>query len=93
MANQIGRRVRGLVDWARARQQQVGDRVHADGDAFAIAHGWAISSGTGWLGFGLRQYRDPRFDLLPQVEERSDPSCRHGLRQAASTADAGRALR
>ena len=48
--------------WVALRQQELSDRVHRDGDDFARSQGWTITTSTGRLGFGARQYRDPRFD-------------------------------
>jgi hypothetical protein len=48
-----------------AWQQDVSDRVHAEGEDFcAQVMGWTASRGTGWFGFGTRTYRDPRMDSL-----------------------------
>lgn len=51
-----------LLAGLRRRQRQLSDRVHAAGDARAARHGWTITKTTGALGFGARNYRDPRFD-------------------------------
>jgi len=46
------------------RPQELPDRVHADGDAFARDAGWSVVPVTGLLGFGGWIHRDPRSDLL-----------------------------
>jgi hypothetical protein len=54
-------RTRRVIGHIRSRQQQLSDRAHAAGDAYAVAHGWTIAHGKGPLGMGDRTYRDPRF--------------------------------
>jgi hypothetical protein len=48
--------------WARRRQRDLSDRVHAAADERARRYGWEITESTGRFGFGARTYRDPRFD-------------------------------
>jgi hypothetical protein len=48
--------------WIGIRQQDLSDHVHQPGDEFARKHGWTVATSTGRLGFGAREYRDPRFD-------------------------------
>lgn len=52
---------RRLFGWVARFQQQLSNRVFADGDAFARERGWEITKTTGRFGFGARTYRDPRF--------------------------------
>ena len=54
---------RRLAGRLRRRQQDISDRVHADGDASALAHGWTVIATTGRLGMGGRTYRDRRFSV------------------------------
>jgi hypothetical protein len=51
-----------ISGWVGRRQRDVSDRVHAAGDAVARQHGWTVTATTGRFGFGVRIYRDPRFD-------------------------------
>jgi hypothetical protein len=53
---------RRLAAWIAMIQQQLSDRVFADGDAFARDRGWEIANEIGRFGFGSRSYRDPQFD-------------------------------
>ncbi len=53
-----------LNEWIGRRQQQLSDRLHRSGDAYAQANGWTIIRTTGLFGFGARRYRDRRFDML-----------------------------
>jgi hypothetical protein len=53
---------RRLAGWIARLQQQLSSRLFADSDAFARQHDWTITRTTGRLGFGVRVYRDPRFD-------------------------------
>lgn len=53
---------RRLATWISTRQQAISDRLHASGDAHARTQGWTVTAGTGRFGFGVRTYRDPRFD-------------------------------
>lgn len=55
------RRARRVIEHVRGGQQQLSDRAHAAGDAYATAHGWTITPGKGTFGMGTRTYRDPRF--------------------------------
>jgi hypothetical protein len=57
--------------WVGHRQRELSDRIHAAGDAAARQDGWAITKSTGRLGFGMRSYRDPRFN-----NRRQQPSVR-----------------
>ena len=72
-----GRRAEGLTTrvkaWIAQRQHQFSDHLHADGDAFATARGWTITTTTGRFGFGGRAYRDPRFDQLADDSRRGKP--------------------
>jgi hypothetical protein len=52
---------RRLPGWIVGLQQQLSDRIFADGDAFACENRWEITKTTGRFGFGTRTYRDPRF--------------------------------
>jgi hypothetical protein len=56
------RSLSGLLGRLGRRQQQLSDRVHAVGDADAIARGWTVMVTVSPLGMGGRTYRDPRFD-------------------------------
>ena len=51
-----------ISEWVSRGQQYLSDRVHAAGDAAARQHGWTVTATTGRFGFGVRIYRDPRFD-------------------------------
>jgi hypothetical protein len=51
-----------ISGWVGRRQRDLSDRLHAAGDAAALQHGWTVTAGTGWFGFGARSYRDPRFN-------------------------------
>jgi len=66
---------------ASTASQQLSDHIFADGDAFAIEHGWEITKTAGWFGFGGRMYRDLRFDgwRLPMLAEQP-----YGRREQAS---------
>lgn len=67
MTSQNSNPVHQITRRIAAAQEQISDRVHASGDAFARTRGWTVSTGTGRLGFGTRTYRDPRFDIpLPE---------------------------
>lgn len=72
------------------RQQQLSDRLHQSGDAYAEAHGWTIIRTTGLFGFGGRRYRDPRFDM-PSHHSRAGRVTSH--RAQYSSAFRGRAER
>ena len=43
-------------------QRALSDRLRAAEDERARQRGWEVTKSTGWLGFGTRTYRDPRFD-------------------------------
>jgi hypothetical protein len=62
--------------WLRRWQQQLSDRIHADGDVYARQNGWTVTPVTGRFGFSGRIYRDPRFDQRATV----DPARRAALR-------------
>lgn len=48
--------------WVRRCQRELSTRVHAAGDKRARQYGWEVMDSTGRFGFGVRTYRDPRFD-------------------------------
>jgi len=48
--------------WIGRRQRELSDRLHAAGDQRACECGWEVTNTTGRLGFGVRRYRDRRFD-------------------------------
>jgi hypothetical protein len=48
--------------WIGRRQRELSDRLHAAEDERARQRGWKITKSTGLLGFGVRTYRDPRFN-------------------------------
>lgn len=58
-----------IAGWIGTRQQAISDHVHANGDAYAVAHGWTVTASSGRFGFGARAYRDPRFDS-PRHQDR-----------------------
>ncbi len=74
---------RCLAGWIARLQRQLSDRVFADGDAFACAHGWEITKTPGRFGFGARSYRDPRFGQRA-AEARHGPECTGGRPDARS---------
>jgi hypothetical protein len=62
ISTSLFRRIASVVG---AWQQNVSDRVHAEGEDFCTqVMGWTATRGTGWSGFGTRTYRDPRMDSL-----------------------------
>lgn len=61
-------RGRRLRNWLGRRHHVWSDRLHAEGDDFARVQGWEIRRSTGRLGFGSREYRDPRFDRQRPTE-------------------------
>jgi hypothetical protein len=68
---------RRLFGWVARFQQQLSDRVFADGDAFARENGWEITKTTGRFGFGGRIYRDPRFGpRAPEAHQRTEYTAR-----------------
>jgi hypothetical protein len=71
-----GQRAKGVVRrvsaWIGRLQQQLSDRLHADGDALARERGWTVTTTTGRLGFGGRVYRDARFDQLAAHARRGE---------------------
>ncbi len=79
------RRVGGMPGRLAVRvarlQRQLSDRMHADGDAFAREHGWAIAETSGRLGFGARVYRDPRFGQHLATAPRGEPPPGPGSRR------------
>lgn len=64
-----GSPLRQLAGWIANRLRAAGERLYAEPDRQARAHGWQITVWQGGLG---RRYRDPRFDMLV-----SCPAC-HG---------------
>jgi hypothetical protein len=73
-ADQRAKGVTGRISaWIARLQQQLSDRLHADGDALAHERGWTITTTTGRFGFGGRVYRDPRFDQLAANAHRARP--------------------
>jgi hypothetical protein len=60
----------GFLDRFRLGQQQVSDRVHAEGDRYASARGWTVTTTVSRLGMGGRTYRDPRFDTRKPARPR-----------------------
>lgn len=56
-----------LVTWLSRLLDNIGHRLHADGDTEARQHGWQITQSHGRL---ARHYRDPRFDFLARC-----PAC------------------
>lgn len=51
-----------IISWIGRRQSELSNRIHAAGEAEARQNGWTVTKSTGRLGFGVRSYRDPRFD-------------------------------
>jgi hypothetical protein len=78
-----GQRAAGVTGrisaWIARLQQQLSDRLHANGDALARQRGWTITTTTGRLGFGGRVYRDPRFDQLAADPSRRAARAEHGM--------------
>jgi hypothetical protein len=56
------RRTGGIGARIERLQRRLCDRMFAAGDAFAYEHRWTIATAPGRFGFGVRIYRDPRFD-------------------------------
>ncbi len=54
--------VRRVSGWVARKQDEISDRAHGPGDAYAREAGWTQARTTGALGFGARIYHDPRFD-------------------------------
>jgi hypothetical protein len=50
--------------WVRHGQRELSARVHVAGDERARQYGWEVTERTWRFGFGVRAYRDPRFDDL-----------------------------
>jgi hypothetical protein len=73
----VRRRAGGQYSRLAARvarlQRQWSDHGHADGDAFARKHVWAISATSGRLGFCARVYPDPRFGQRVAATRRDEP--------------------
>jgi hypothetical protein len=73
--------------WVRRRQSELSAHVHAAGDERAHRHGWTVTETTGRFGFGVRVYRDPRFDdRWRQLSPAAGP--RHADRETARTREA-----
>ena len=66
------RRAGGIGARTERLQRRLCDRMFAAGDAFAYEHRWTIATAPGRFGFGIRIYRDSRFDQRePQNRLRS----------------------
>jgi hypothetical protein len=63
-----------LTTWVHRLQRALSDRLHADGDALAHAHGWTITATTGRFGSGGRTYHDPRFTARALTAQLSTPA-------------------
>jgi len=54
-----------VTAWFNRIKTQADMALCRDQDRWAGELGWTVV----WLGFGARDYRDPRFDLVREVEE------------------------